>query len=80
MQKVNPLIPFIIVLFAIYGFYKLLEQLFNSSNQPYQLAPVVNVTVNLPENQSKELKAGDHVKGLAKIAWNKACEKVVAPI
>ena len=76
----KPIEKFLLALLAIYGFFKLLELIFKGSSQVYQTAPVVNVTVKLPENQNKELKAGDHVKGLFKIAWNKICEKVVAPI
>jgi hypothetical protein len=67
---------FCIALFAIYGFFKLLELIFSRP----ALAPTVNVTVNLPDNQPKDLKAGDHVKGLMKIAWDKTCEKIISPI
>ena len=76
----KPIGKFLVALLAIYGFYKLLELIFEGSSQICQTPPVVNVTVNLPENQNKELKAGDHVKGLLKIAWDKTCEKVVSPI
>jgi hypothetical protein len=43
-----------------------------------QVAPVVNVTVNMTESKTKELTAGDHAKGLLKIGWDKFVEGVVS--
>ncbi|MDD5140623.1 MAG: hypothetical protein PHY43_10240 [Verrucomicrobiales bacterium] len=42
-------------------------------------APMVHVTVNLPESKPKELTAGDHAKGLLNIAWSKTVEKILLP-
>jgi hypothetical protein len=43
-----------------------------------QVAPVVNVTVNMTESETKELTAGDHAKGLLKIGWDKFIEGFVS--
>jgi hypothetical protein len=65
-----------VIVFATIGFIlivgKLLEILFPEP------APVVQVTFNLPESKRKELTAGDHVKGLLKIGWDKLVEGVVS--
>jgi len=35
---------------------------------------VVNVTINMPNPETKELTAGDHAKGIIKIGWDKLIE------
>jgi hypothetical protein len=39
----------------------------------------VNITFTMSEAKPKELTAGEHVKGLAKIGFNKTVEKVLNP-
>lgn len=41
-------------------------------------APIFQVTVNLPASKPNELTAGDHAKGLLKIAWDKLIEGVIS--
>ena len=78
-QTALALSDLLLIVFAVFGVIWIIERLTRSSFA-IQQAPVVNVTVNLPESKPKELTAGDHAKGLLKIGWNKTCETVMSPI
>lgn len=78
-QSTFTIIDICIILLAIVGVLWLVDRIARSSFTP-QPAPVVSVTVNLPETKSKELTAGDYAKGLLKIGLNKTCETLISPI
>jgi hypothetical protein len=61
----------VIIAFAVLGFILLVRILFPEP------APVIQVTVNLPESNPKELTAGDHAKGLLKIGWDKCVDRLL---
>ena len=67
----------IVNLLAIIGAFWVLKRILFPEPQ---LAPIVNVTVNMqmPEAKTKETTAGDHAKSLLKIGWNKSIEKLVS--
>lgn len=77
---VSELTQVIILILAVIGLLWLIGRLLDPRTYALALSPqsppFVNVTINMPEQKQKELTAGEHVKGLGKIAFNKFVEKV----
>jgi hypothetical protein len=74
----------VLIVFAVLGVFWLFDWISGRTTMRPALAsypaPNVNVNINMPEPKRKELTAGEHVKGLAKIGFNKAVETVIWPL
>lgn len=68
-QITIPIFDLLLIVFAVIGFLFVVTEIGRiGSPEP---VPMISINVNLPEARRKELTAGDHVKGLLKIGWDK---------
>jgi hypothetical protein len=76
-QSVFTVFDVVLIVLAIFGVIWVLEQIAAARAFEPRSAPVIYVTVNMPETKPKELTTGDHVKGIVKIGWDKLVENFV---
>jgi hypothetical protein len=73
-QTAHTVFEVVVLILAMIGAFWLVGQIVKLLIPEPQPAPVVNVTINMPESKPKELTAGDHAKGIIKTAWDKFVE------
>ena len=77
-QTALSFVDVVLIVLAIFGLIWVLEQIAAGLTFEPRPAPVIHVTVNMPEMKPKELTAGDHVKGIVKIGWDKLVDNLVS--
>jgi hypothetical protein len=68
-QTTISLFDLLLIVFAVIGVLFVFTELTRiTSPEP---APIISININLVDTRRKELTAGDHVKGLLRITWDK---------